>query len=136
MVLPVIAAGILVAVVVAIAVLLTREGKTKHTTTRTTAVTVAPPVSHQFLTIEYDRATEATQQMYSAWQHDDRAIALQVGTPAAVDQLFRLPFKDGKANGCNDASSSEIDCSYDYGTTAVGMRYDVKSRQITEARLT
>jgi serine/threonine protein kinase len=138
-VLPLAVAGVvLVAVVAAVAALLTRHDDPQRaitpTTPTSTSVTGTPAPTRQFLTIEYDRATEATQQMYSAWRHGDRAIALQVAAPAAVDQLFRLPFKDGKANECADSSSTEIDCSYEYGTTIIGFRYDVKGRQIIAAR--
>jgi hypothetical protein len=130
---------VLVAIIVAAAVLLMRHDKpqqaTPPITPATTSATQAPPATRRFLTVEYDRATEATQQAYSAWRHGDRAVALQVATAAAVDELFRLPFKEGKANACGDSSSNEIDCSYDYGTTIIGFRYDVKARQITAARL-
>jgi len=79
---------------------------TTTTTTAATTTTVLP-------TALSSSADAAATALVSSWSTNDRAVALTVATPAAVNTLFGVPYTSGQAiaRGCS-TSFTPIVCTY------------------------
>jgi len=75
------------------------SGSTTTTAVPKTTSTVAIPTALQ------PNADTAANALVSSWSTGNRAAALSVATPAAVDALFAVPYPSGQAQdrGCSTA---------------------------------
>lgn len=66
--------------------------------------------------------TEAAGALFAAWRAQDRAAALKVAVPAAVDALFSVPPGPVQDRSCQTGTRTPIDCFYRYGDRGISLR--------------
>lgn len=90
----------------------------------TAPVTTAPPPITAPVPVGLDTPKAAAERLYSAWKANDRAGALTVADPVAVDAFFAAAPGDYRLySGCDTGEFSESGCLYrgDAGTIQVNM---------------
>lgn len=94
-------------------------------TTAAPATTVAPTTSTTAAPPSEPRATgrEAIDALLERWRAGDRAGALAVAAPDAVEALFAVPPEPGQARGCNDAGPNvTVQCVFRLGAGELQVR--------------
>jgi hypothetical protein len=90
------------------------QATTSTTTTTVPVTTTTPTTSTPTTSAPLPTTPEGyAQTLFSAWQANDRALAGEVASPAAVDEMFAQPFPSGGTNpyayqGCQGAAGSII----------------------------
>ncbi|HVM67371.1 MAG TPA: hypothetical protein VMU14_21045 [Acidimicrobiales bacterium] len=95
------------------------SGATSAPTTSRAPVPAPPPVSGAPPTTEalipQESPDIAARSLFDAWSRGDRAGALHVATPAAVDALFAHPVASYSDRGCQDPISDRALCAFEVG---------------------
>jgi hypothetical protein len=90
------------------------DSATTTTTTTTVPRTTTTPASTPTSTAPLPTTPEGfAQTMFTAWQGNNRALAAQVASPTAVNQMFAQTYPSGPTNpytyqGCQGAAGSVI----------------------------
>ena len=79
------------------------------------STTVAPTTTTTVALVPQKSPTAAVAALLAAWRKGDRAGALQLAAPPAVDALFARPPMPTSDRGCTEPLNGSSDCAYRYG---------------------
>jgi hypothetical protein len=122
---------------VVMAVAVAACGSSSKGASSTTTASTAPAASTTTSTLQATTTTiamtpqgspdAASNALIDAWHKGDRAAALRVALPAAVDAMFAQPVQATSDRGCQDPQGGSSSCAFGYGSGLLSLQLTMVS---------